>query len=222
MPLPMVHFGVAMKYTDDKNVPTSFLLGNIAPDAIHMRKSAVRQDKRITHFRVNNIVDIFSLENTYREYILLRQDVDWEWFVRGYFVHVLTDYYWLHSVYKIFKESVVNEQLTNKEIRLIYYKETDQIDYNFYRTENWKDTVWDGLIHTKTFGFDPLLSFDEINYWRLRTIHWFDLLSFEPRVEPKYITQSLVNDFIVETTDQVKRILTEWDSRLFKDVSNIS
>jgi len=222
MPLPMVHFGVAIKYSESIDVPATFFLGNIAPDAIHMRKNTNRQDKSFTHFAVNEIVDISSLENTYRKYVLRNQDRDWEWFVRGYFAHVLTDYYWLHSVYKNFKNKVLNENLTKEENRSIYYQETDQIDYNLYHTKGWKDTVWNQLIQTKVYNFEPFLSFDEINFWRLRTLHWFDLISDEPLVQPKYITEKQVNDFIEETTEHIKRILKEWDSKLFEEVSNIS
>lgn len=217
MPLPMVHLGIAIAYCEYTSVPASFYLGNISPDAIHMRKNTDRQDKRRTHLELNEIGDISLLETTYKEYMLRKSDTDWQWFVRGYFAHLLTDYYWLHTIYKNYSERASVERFTSKQKRIIYYQETDQIDYNLYRTKDWKDSVWKDLIEMKSYDFEPLISFDEINFWRMRTIHWFDLISEEPLIQPQYITESQVNDFMVETAKDLRRLFNEWDSRLFEE-----
>jgi hypothetical protein len=51
MPLPMVHLAIAVRAHELMgSEPTpAFLLGSIAPDAIHMRPNATRDDKRKTH-----------------------------------------------------------------------------------------------------------------------------------------------------------------------------
>jgi hypothetical protein len=51
MPLPMVHLAVAVRVHEvESRVPSSaFLLGSIAPDAIHMRPGTGRDDKRRVH-----------------------------------------------------------------------------------------------------------------------------------------------------------------------------
>ncbi len=47
MPLPMVHLGVAKHLTESLNISdkSSFYLGSIAPDAVHMRNNFQPQDK---------------------------------------------------------------------------------------------------------------------------------------------------------------------------------
>ena len=51
MPLPMIHLAVAVGvHTLAGREPSAaFLLGSIAPDAIHMRDGADRSDKERTH-----------------------------------------------------------------------------------------------------------------------------------------------------------------------------
>lgn len=56
MPLPMVHFSVAVKYFENEEIPSAFLLGSIAPDSIHMRKNTNREDKKLTHLNIEKLV----------------------------------------------------------------------------------------------------------------------------------------------------------------------
>src|SRR4051794_16203115 len=113
MPLPMIHCGVAVKYFDNEEIPAAFLLGSIAPDAIHMRKNTAREDKKRTHLNVETDGPVMNyVQERYEEYISQSPDEEWKWFVRGYFAHLLTDYYWLHSVYSVFKEKALFDRLT--------------------------------------------------------------------------------------------------------------
>ncbi|XEC96610.1 hypothetical protein AB6A23_08740 [Paenibacillus tarimensis] len=221
MPLPMVHLAIAVKYFEDQCIPNSFFLGSIAPDSIHMRNNASRDDKSRTHFGGQQ-TDPILLENYYKEYISQKIDSDWRWFVKGYFAHVLTDYYWVKSVYHRFKEEALENKLTNEGIRTKYYLETDEVDFFLYETKEWKHKVWNGLVHTKIYSIDPLLNEEEINFWRLRTIHWFDLITSKPGIEPQYITKLLVEEFIEQTAEKVRTTIDDWDIKLFEEVSNIS
>ncbi len=51
MPLPMVHLAVAIQmHRLEQRIPSpDFLLGSIAPDAIHMRPDTGREDKQRVH-----------------------------------------------------------------------------------------------------------------------------------------------------------------------------
>lgn len=217
----MVHLAIAVKYFEDQNIPNTFLLGSIAPDSIHMRNNARRDDKIKTHFGGQQ-TDPFSLESYYKELINQDLDPDWKWFVKGYFAHVLTDYFWVQSIYSSYQEEASKNKLTKEDIRTTYYMETDEVDFYLYETKEWKDKVWNGLIHTKIYSITSLLTEVEINFWRLRTIHWFDLLTNKPGIEPRYITKLLVEEFIEQTADKVRIAIEDWDGRLLENVSNIS
>lgn len=64
---------------------------------------------------------------------------------------------------------------------------------------------------------NPLLSEKEVNYWRLRTIHWFELIATKPEIETKYITNVLIEEFIEQTVEKVKTTLEDWDAKLLLD-----
>ncbi len=115
----MVHLAIAVKYFESQNIPNTFLLGSIAPDSIHMRNNTSRDDKIKTHFGGEQ-TEPFLLESRYKELISQDIDPDWKWFVRGYFAHVLTDYYWVQSLYSRYQDEVSKNDLTKEEIRKTY------------------------------------------------------------------------------------------------------
>jgi hypothetical protein len=240
MPLPMIHLAVAVDMFDGGEVPAPFLLGSISPDAIHMRKGTAREDKKRTHLNVDaSYEDFDSLKAMYLQYLNGGPSDaaegessldsgghtgehasgqaggqaldDWRWFVRGYFAHLLTDYHWHGSVYAQFKERTIGDGLEQSARDRAYYRDTDQIDFNLYRGKSWKDGVWPGLVQVRQLAFEPFLTADEINYWRYRVVHWFDLLSEEPFIEPIYITEQVAEAFVADSAAKVKTLLAEWE-----------
>jgi hypothetical protein len=215
----MIHFNVAVKYFGDEDIPAPFLLGSIAPDSIHMRKGTNREDKKRTHLDIENCtLNFASIHEVYRRHLIQNDAEEWKWFVKGYFAHLLTDYYWFNSVYTQFKENVTKDGIPAEEVRKAYYRDTDQIDFTIYRTKPWASNVWDKLIDTSLFAFEPYLTADEINFWRLRTIHWFDLLSEEPCITPAYITEAISEEFVNDAACKVKTVIEDWDSKLMEQM----
>ncbi|WP_282937346.1 hypothetical protein [Paenibacillus sp. RC67] len=212
----MIHFQVAVNYFGREDIPAPFILGSIAPDAIHMRKNASREDKKRTHLNIESEPNqmIFA-QRLYTHYINKKAtDEDMKWFVRGYFAHLLTDYLWLQNVYFRFKEKAQNDLLEPEQMRKAYYKDTDQIDFSYYKHKQWKNEVWSKLIQSPSYALDPYVTSDEVHYWRYRTVHWFDLLAQEPGVEPQYITEAMTELFSIDATERVKQVLNEWDAAL--------
>lgn len=224
MPLPMVHLKVAVSYREWLNIKEDlnpFYLGNIAPDAIHMRKGSTRDDKNRTHFSPNAEGDYLKrLEDNYMSYIHLNLDSDWKWFVKGYFMHLLTDYYWFRDLYSKFAKSGLQKH-TQEHLRTLYYKETDQVDFNIYKQEVWRKEVWDSLNHARSFNFGDLLTSEEIMQWRDRTFVFFNDDSKEPGIVPEYITNKLVDDFVQETVPRLEVIISGWECGPINHVSNL-
>ena len=116
MPLSMVHLNIANRIADSLQMQAdrgSFYLGNIAPDSIHMREGTTRDDKEYTHFNPKDEGDYTErLKELYSSYTQQCTDDGWKWFVRGYFMHVMTDYYWFRSVHPEFVERVKKADLS--------------------------------------------------------------------------------------------------------------
>lgn len=224
MPLPMVHLNVAVLFAESLQgyvERSSFYLGNIAPDSIHMREGWTRADKETTHFNPKDAKDyVEQLKERYSTYIQQHEDEGWKWFVRGYFMHVLTDFYWFRSVHPTFVEQVtVTDQdsginRTKDELGRLYYQETDQIDFNLYQQASWSEEVWQMLEIAPGYDVADLLTAEEILGWRDRTFSFFNESANEPSIVPKYITDIKISAFVADTAHRLKLLLQGWDTEL--------
>jgi hypothetical protein len=205
MPLPMVHLSIAQRMIQKAGIEEqgAFLLGNISPDAIHMRENAEREDKWKTHFHVQGAAeaDPFIQERIIPFLNGFSGGEEAAWFAKGYAAHVLTDLMWLLSIFSEFRSQT--EQAQIEDHRTLYYQETDQIDFNFYYHEPWRPAVWNRLEQTPPIEVPAILTSVEVEKWKWRTLNWFTEISKEPKIEPKYITEEKVRSFIEQTADQL-------------------
>ncbi|MFC9707368.1 hypothetical protein ACFTRD_04330 [Paenibacillus sp. NPDC056933] len=226
MPLPMVHLDIAVLFEESLQghvEQAPFYLGNIAPDSIHMREGWTRADKENTHFNPkdkNEREYVEQLKERYSTYIQQQADEGWKWFVRGYFMHVLTDFYWFRSVHPQFVEQVtITDQdsginRTKDELGRLYYQETDQIDFNLYHHASWSEGVWQMLEIAPGYDVADLLTSEEILHWRDRTFFFFNESTNEPGVVPQYITDVKISAFVADTAHRLKVLLQGWDTEL--------
>jgi hypothetical protein len=205
MPLPMVHLFIAETMFKQRDLPLNadFLLGSIAPDAIHMRDNWTRDDKRRTHFNLAEDTELEQLfENKLRPFFEpFCSDDAATCQSKGYIAHVLTDFLWNQSVYGSFRRLVEQEKIENE--RALYYTETDQIDFNFFHNEPWRLHTWQLLTQSSAVDIPELLTASEIDKWKVRTINWFKESSNEPCIKPIYITEEAVRAFIHDSAVQL-------------------
>ncbi|GGH54661.1 hypothetical protein GCM10008014_23570 [Paenibacillus silvae] len=220
MPLPMVHLRIAQQLADA--LPESlergaFYLGNIAPDAIHMREGTTREDKQHTHFdpeKENHYTD--RLQKLYHGYIGERTDEGWRSFVKGYFMHVMTDYYWFRSVHPEFVEQVreydkrEGTTRTKEELSRLYYQETGQVDFHLFRTASWSVDTWSILNAASGYDMRDRLTAEEISRWRHHTYSFFH--GQEPGIIPLFLTEEIVQAFAAATVPRLFELLTVWEA----------
>lgn len=224
MPLPMVHLNIASLLANKWHVGEhqgAFYLGNIAPDSIHMRDGATREDKRHTHFEPKAEGDYMArLQERYSTLVEQTNDEGRKWFVRGYFMHVLTDYIWFRSVHPQFVKEVTglerDEGMTQARDQLnrLYYQETDQVDFDLYQQAEWSSEVWQWLGRTRGYDMQDLLIADEMERWRDRTLSFLKEGSQQPGIVPQYITAEIVERFVSETAKRLQAVLQAWDARI--------
>ena len=211
MPLPMVHLAIAVLAHEMSGRPLTpeFVLGSLAPDAIHMRPGTNREDKTRVHMdiwqlsepdvheRIQNLVDQHCSGKN-------GQGI----FVEGYAAHVMTDYWWLQGIARPFFEQFAPDT-PHEERRDWYYRETDQVDFNLYHRAPWRLAVWGLLASACAPEFSPYLTADEIDRWRQRTLNWFEKLKQEPGIVPQIITDEVVGEFIQVTAQRIQPFLFE-------------
>lgn len=208
MPLPMVHLAIAVRLHEGRGPAPDFLLGSIAPDAIHMREGASREDKRLTHLPAGSgEAEDAPARALFAQYE--HTDRDTADFAAGYVAHVLTDRVWRDTFYATFRSRVAPD-LDPAEWRRLYYRETDQLDFNLYRRMPWRPEVWTRLALAQPRDFADLLTGAEIGRWRDRTLHWFEDPAKDPRIEPSYCTDQELQGFISHAADVVANRFAAW------------
>jgi hypothetical protein len=206
MPLPMVHIAVAIRI-NGVEIPTGdILLGCLAPDAIHMRPGAGRDDKCTTHlFAGENLPPDDRLVVRFMEE-RCRKNPSQKDFTTGYGLHLLTDRLWFLEMLGPFKEWVPIG-FSAQEQRSLYYQETDQADFNLYHRMPWRPAVWQSLASASAPEFTPYLSAEEICKWQQRTLNWFSGLKQEPMIPPAFFTDERVGSFVERAAEEIGRLL---------------
>ncbi len=211
MPLPMVHLAIAVKIHAEMDTPVApeFLLGSLAPDAIHMRPGWTPADKVTTHFGLpHEYPDWAKIEPLLARAAHAAPPLPG--FIAGYLAHILTDQFWIEQIVIPNRERIPTG-LSQAERHALYYRETDQVDFNFYHQAPWRADVWRRLAAAQAVDLAPLLSAEEIDGWRSRTLRWFTELKEEPKIEPIYYTDEAVAAFVESAALFVRAQLKQRD-----------
>jgi len=203
MPLPMVHLSVAYNIIESGFIVedlSSFYLGVISPDAIHMRQNADRSAKHGTHLVQQDKKWYDIDEPDYYKFLVSfiesnKDNCDLS-FLWGYCIHILTDMLWTKNVYSDFLTKYKNDTAPIQDERWAYYNDTDILDHVLFHESPWREEVWNYLQKAKAFDFLDLLSADEISSWNERTLHWYDAGESMHKNPIRYITKSDVLNFI--------------------------
>ncbi len=165
MPLPMVHLAVAVAIIPDLDAPEApaFLLGNLAPDAIHMRPGWTPDDKQRVHLFLSSTDIPTGAEDAARDLILRwrKQGVAIEPLHVGYIAHVLTDLLWRAHVWRSLRRALP-ARISHKEGRALYYRKTDEIDRQISETAPWRGQVWRQLAEAQPADIVDMVSATEI------------------------------------------------------------
>ena len=215
MPLPMVHFGVAVDLATrfSRLLTTAFLVGSIAPDAIHARPGATRIDKNRTHLLRAPHEETIDTEYVHAVGEFVRghksttvKDVE---FVAGYAAHLLTDRLWYHTVYRSFRERSPNE-LSPAERTKLYYQETDQVDLDLYRRQVWRPVVWSLLEARQSWHVDGLLTAAEIEAYTAQKLAWYPSNVQAQKLQPQFIALEQVIAFMTQAGLWITEQFADW------------
>lgn len=204
MPLPMVHLLLAEKIGEKigKTPDAYFLLGSIAPDAIHMRPGTTRKDKHRTHFFGGKQWDVAEVQHHWKMVMDKLEgycDADSEtWsFATGYCIHTLLDITWIEQVFNVLAMTLRAGGIGFEDIRTKYYAETNACDAFLYQQSAWVPKTRSLLKEVPTLGFEQVLTAGEIGLWRDVILGKMDAYETVVPKETFYIT----NDNIHNLTD---------------------
>jgi hypothetical protein len=210
MPLPMVHLSVAVALSEkDGRFPSAdFLLGNLAPDAIHMRPHSAKLDKEHVH-----LIDLGASPMELLGLFGTKYGLDGSQpcgFAGGYLTHLLTDRLWWQTIITPFRARFPPD-FPEPDFRRNYYQDTDRIDLDLYRQVPWRPQVWTSLASVSAMDFPPFLTAAEILQWRDRTLGWFDDPAHAAALgDPVYLTLLDTQAFIVQAVAEIAGLFNSY------------
>jgi len=207
----MVHLGIAFQLATqlDRFPSSAFLLGSIAPDAIHMRAGADGVAKSIVHLNEPpDTIDHDAIRELLHQYNPMKPPLPQ--FAAGYAAHLLADRLWNITIIQPLQVRCA-ASMDASTLRTLYYEETDQIDFNLYHQMAWRSQAWELLDRAVAPDFLPLLTAQEVDLWRQKTLQWFDKLKPEPKIVPQYITDHDVAAYTREAVAVIGQQFTTWN-----------
>jgi len=207
MPLPIVHLGVARNLLNNikfKDI-SSYYLGAIAPDAVHMRENYKGENKRISHLHSADR-DIWKANA--RELILRNYGKRNGDFCFGYGVHVLTDIFWNETVYSMFGMRYDEDKAPIQDKSLAYYNDTDRLDFELHSKYEHRPEIWNYLVNSTAVGIDGLVNDNEVGAWNDRTLHWFDGGESQHKNPIRYILYDDLLHFIEQAAEKIYEYLS--------------
>ncbi len=205
MAQPMMHLLVADKiYRKFSSIHLygDFLLGSIAPDAVHVKEDYTREIKDISHYRFNSTSHISYFDTFIDEYHT-SENID---FVAGYLVHLLSDMIWYHSVRVPFKEAFLKAPLQNMTMNEAYYADCEQIEQLMFWEENASHII-DAIKGGNAYTLEGLIDAGDIKAWKEKLI--FDYNNKRDiKIHPQYISEQHIREYIASCAEECSKYLS--------------
>ena len=205
MAQPMMHLLIADKIYSEKSGSIlsygDFLLGSIAPDAVHVKKNYTRELKDISHYRFSSKSHISYFDTFFDEYSI-SENKD---FVVGYLVHLLSDMIWYHSVRVPFKEEFRKAPLQNMSMNEAYYADCEQLEQVMFLEKNAPHIIA-ALNRGKAYSLEGLIDAEDVKAWKEKLILDYNNKK-STLLHTKYISEQHIRDYIANCAGQCTEYL---------------
>ena len=200
MAQPMMHLLIADKiYTKNCSSICSyadFLLGSIAPDAVHVKKNYKREIKDISHYSFDSKSNISFFDTFINEYSTSEN----KHFVVGYLVHLLSDMIWYHAVRVPFEEEFQKEPSQNMSMNEAYYADCEQIEQLMFFEKN-ASCIIEAVDSGKAYSLEGLIDEEDVKAWKEKLI--FDYNNKKNiLINTKYISEQHIRDYIANCAEE--------------------
>lgn len=219
MPGQLLHLAVAEKVICAVRPLdySQYYLGGIAPDAIHAFEDAPRSKRIVSHLMSDDVpMHISDNIETRKAVIKLYNETDIYTalgsFTQGYCIHILTDIFWLKTVYTDFLAKDGIRDLPTSDADAIYYNEMERLSYELCRNADWLPEVWTHIENARAPDNFFNLTAAEIERWRDRTLHWYDEYDKQFTKPARYISLESIEMFIQLAEKEIKSITDKYKS----------
>lgn len=175
MPFPMVHLCIADKILQSSNRlknEAGFILGSIAPDAVHFRGNYSSDYKKVSHLCLSNkkwgevtendawlknVLKVLQENNNSRN-----ND-----FYYGYCIHIISDILWNIKIWIPYRKKYKQELEKFHQVGgSTMHKECNDIDFLLYKEQENNNKLWENIENANSIDIPNIVDVDEID--RLR------------------------------------------------------
>lgn len=205
MAQPMMHLLVADKVYTEKSAFIhsygDFLLGSIAPDAVHTKKDYVREMKDNSHYRLNSESPA-SFFDTFFDTYCASEHRD---FALGYLIHLLSDVIWYFSVRAPFKESFGKAPAPDMTLNEAYYADCEQIEHLMFGDQD-AARIIEAVKNGKAYSLEGLIDAEAVTAWKEKLL--FDHINKRQlSSETAYITEQQIRNYIADCAQKCTEYL---------------
>ncbi len=177
MPFTMTHLLIAdliLRDAPQIRKPGDFLLGAVAPDAVHCREGYHSDMKKASHLCVGDERwGRLTNNEQWRDNVLdfLRANYTGERadFIAGYCVHLLTD---LQNNIQIWRQFYLeNREALDQGLGSAYHRENYDLDYAQYMACRRREEIWALLEAAVPYDVPGAVTADEIRQMRRQILH---------------------------------------------------
>lgn len=215
MPFAMTHLYIAhniIKSTPQIKKPGDFMLGAVAPDAVHFLDNYHSDLKKISHLCIGdekwgNITNNQEWLSHVLNFLKIYNFGEKKDFIYGYCSHIITD---LQNNIKIWTPFLAeNKDAIEKGMGSIYHQESFDIDYELYliSPEQQRD-IWELLRGAAGYNIENVIGRGEIDKMKHHLL--YNLFNDRKPAEVstnKYVTISRVLQFISAESQYISRLL---------------
>ena len=202
MAYPFTHLIVAIKMMEHHEIQDTadFILGSIAPDAVHYRNGLVDasmtdigKTKKISHLcPVSNeawgaCTDNEGWTNCVKIFLEKKSA-----FRMGYATHVLTDIYNNKTIWNNFRNNYPDE--AKKGYKSVYYDDLRHIDMLLKNNKDFTETICEKLIISNPVSIEGLVNANEVDAIKQNMLYEISGLSQNSNSNKKYETKIVSYD----------------------------
>lgn len=231
MAQPMMHLLIADKIYTKKYVHSfgDFLLGSIAPDAVHVKENYTREIKDISHYRFDSKSHISHFDTFINEFYT-PENRD---FVVGYLVHLLSDMVWYHHVRVPFVKEYLKASAQNMSsgnlagssgasgldtlfaerdcpksaMNEAYYADCEQIERLMFWEKD-APRIIEAIKGSKAYSLEGLIDADDVKAWKEKLIFDYNNKT-DALLHTIYISEQQIRSYITDCAKECMAYLRD-------------
>lgn len=218
MPFPMTHMQIAYQMLDrlsGMERPADYMLGSIAPDAVHFCRQynvGMKETSHLWHYgpKWGITLDAESWKKNILNFWMREKGSGNQDFTAGYCVHILTDWLYDRRIWSPFRQMYEGAGGMPEDIFQQYRKEVHLADQWLYQTSRDAGEVWRLLKEAQPHDIEGCIHAGEVEKQRksILTEQFPDKKGLPADIGGNiYITKKTLEGFIQESVNLLPEIL---------------